>query len=157
MTSVKTIMCTCLMRRHAHRNCSARVVSCIACMQAISMGHQAVAEQCRAIEGWRAEIGKPKLQSSALSTAALEARIEGLCRERLEKAYKDINGAPTAFSAVTVSGRRCCKPGSAEHLHVYCSSQKETTADEGFSSQAAGGNHHVHVIWRQHQDCPSLG
>ena len=94
------------------------------------MGHQAVAEQCRAMEGWRAEGGKAKLQCSAPSTAALEARIEDLCRERLEKAYKDINGVLTAFS-LAVSGRCCCKPVGAEHLHVYCSSQKETIADEG--------------------------
>ena len=95
MTAMKTRMCTCLMRRFAHKHCGARVVSSIAFMQAVSMGHQAVAEQCRAIEGWRAEVGKSKLQASAPSTAALEARIEDLCRESLEKAYKDINGALT--------------------------------------------------------------
>lgn len=102
------------------------------------MGHQAVAEQCRAIEGWRGKLGKAKQQSSAPSTTALEARIEDLCRERLETAYKSINGALTAFSAVTVSGRCCCKPVGADHLHVYCSSQKETVADGGFASRLQG-------------------
>ncbi len=56
------------------------------------MGHQAVAEQCRAIDAWRAEIGKAKQEPKPDSTAALEAKIEALCRERMEQAYRDISG-----------------------------------------------------------------
>ena len=65
------------------------------------MGHQAVAEQCRAIDAWRAEIGKAKQEPKADSTAALEAKIEALCRERLEQAYRDISGTFTACEAAT--------------------------------------------------------
>ena len=57
------------------------------------MGHQAVAEQCRAIDEWRAEIGKAKQEPKPESTAALEGKIEALCRERMEQAYRDISGA----------------------------------------------------------------
>ena len=52
-----------------------------------------MAEQCTAIDGWREEIGKPKLQPSPVSTAALEAKIESLCRDRMEQVYKSIKGA----------------------------------------------------------------
>ena len=65
------------------------------------MGHQAVAEQCKAIDEWRAEIGKAKQEPKPASTAALEAKIEALCRERMEQAYRDISGALTACKAAT--------------------------------------------------------
>ena len=61
--------------------------------QAIKLGQEAVAEQCRAIDGWREEVGKAKQQPASPSTAALEAQIEGMCRERMERAYKEISGA----------------------------------------------------------------
>ena len=38
-------------------------------------------------------MGKPKLQPSPVSTAALEAKIESLCRDRMEQVYKSIKGA----------------------------------------------------------------
>lgn len=60
------------------------------------MGHKAVTEQCRAIDEWRAAIGKVKQETKPASTAALEAKVEALCRERLEQAYRDISGARTA-------------------------------------------------------------
>ena len=62
------------------------------CLQAVKVGQEAVAEQCRAIEGWREEVGKPKLQPLLVSTAALEAKIESLCRDRMEQVYKSIKG-----------------------------------------------------------------
>ena len=62
-------------------------------LQAVKVGQEAVAEQCRAIDGWKEEVGKPKLQPSAVSTAALEAKIESLCRDRMEQVYKTIKGA----------------------------------------------------------------
>ena len=63
------------------------------CLQAVKVGQEAVAEQCRAIDGWREEVGKPKLQPLPVSTAALEAKIESLCRDRMEQVYKSIKGA----------------------------------------------------------------
>ena len=56
------------------------------------LGHEAVAEQCRAIDKWSAQVGKSKQQPGPASTAALEAKIEALCRERMEQAYRDISG-----------------------------------------------------------------
>ena len=58
----------------------------------MKLGQEAVAEQCRAIDGWAVKVGKQKLQPTPPSTAALAAKIEGLCREDLEKAYRDIDG-----------------------------------------------------------------
>ena len=63
------------------------------CLQAVKVGQEAVAEQCRAIDGWREEVGKPKQQPSPVPTAALEAKIESLCRDRMEQVYKSIKGA----------------------------------------------------------------
>ena len=73
------------------------------------MGHQAVAEQCKAIDEWRAQIGKAKQQPEPASTATLEAKIEALCRERMEQAYRDISGALTACTAATYGAATKCK------------------------------------------------
>ena len=57
-------------------------------LQAVRVGTEAVAEQCRAIEGWRKQVGCPKRHESAHSTEGLEARIEALCRDDVEASYR---------------------------------------------------------------------
>lgn len=52
------------------------------------MGTEAVAEQCRAIEEWRRQVGQPKRHDTAQSTESLEARIEAFCKLELEQAYR---------------------------------------------------------------------
>ena len=81
-------------KRHiSTRGCIPVLERVLSCLQAVRIGQEAVAEQCRAIDGWREEVGKPKLQPMPVSTAALEAKIESLCRDRMEQVYKNINGA----------------------------------------------------------------
>ncbi len=56
------------------------------------VGTEAVAEQCRAIEGWRKQVGRPKRQDTAHGTEGLEALIEAQCRDDVEAAYRRSGG-----------------------------------------------------------------
>ena len=84
------------------------------------MGHQAVAEQCKAIDEWRAQIGKAKQQPEVASTAALEAKIEALCRERMEQAYRDISGALTAYKAAHMGLPQSANSCASSGAHLPC-------------------------------------
>ena len=90
----------------------------LALAQAVELGAAAVAEQCREIEAWAARVGKPKRGEDALSTAALEARIEALCAAELEAAYRHSAGVRLRWHHVQplANSLHAAASSSAEHL-----------------------------------------
>ncbi|CAL5228653.1 g11822 [Coccomyxa viridis] len=97
-------------------------------LEAVRMGHQAVAEQCRAIDAWRAEIGKAKQEPKPDSTAALEAKIEALCRERMEQAYRDISGKHER-AAAAIAIQKSVKEQLQQQMVALTASQNSGSQD----------------------------
>lgn len=57
-------------------------------LEAIRVGHEAVAQQCTAIETWAAAVGRQKRDDFAAPAQDLDSQIEALVGDRLREAYR---------------------------------------------------------------------
>lgn len=69
--------------------------------QAVALGQDAIAEVCRGIEAWAAQVGKPKrAEELLLPPPGIDERIEALIGADLEAAYRTIAGKKERGEAV---------------------------------------------------------
>ncbi|KAK9901313.1 hypothetical protein WJX75_005944 [Coccomyxa subellipsoidea] len=108
-------------------------------LEAVRVGTEAVAEQCRAIEGWRKQVGCPKRHESAHSTESLEARIEALCRDDVEASYRHSARKQERTAAVmAIQERVKSQLAEADSLQSLASMSEDDSDAEGLSVGTSG-------------------